>query len=325
MRVGLRDILGLADFEQNLVELSALAEACLSYALEVVLRQHGLKSQPLVIIGLGKLGGAELNYGSDLDITFVADAKFKNLQELQRTAAEVMDMLSSPTEMGTVFPTDARLRPDGEKGLLVNTHAAYEEYYRHRAQLWEVQALCRARAVAGNLELGERFQKMARSFTDFSRPPQSLAAYTPDWKSEIHRMRQRIERERTPAGQQPLAIKTGTGGLMDAEFAAQTLCLSHGWHEPNTLNALLRARDESAIPQREASLLIENYRSLRRVEGILRRWSYAGEVLLPNDPAPQYRVAVRCGFTSANHLMDAIARCRAAIRTAYSKIMETAE
>ena len=75
MRIGLRDILGLADFEQNLAELSALADACLQYALEAVLRKNKLKTPPLAIIGLGKLGGAEINYGSDLDIIFVTDAQ----------------------------------------------------------------------------------------------------------------------------------------------------------------------------------------------------------------------------------------------------------
>ena len=79
MRIGLRDILGLADFEQYLTELSGLADACLQYALEVVMRKHKLKTPPFVIIGLGKLGGAEIDYGSDLDVVFVADAKAKNL------------------------------------------------------------------------------------------------------------------------------------------------------------------------------------------------------------------------------------------------------
>src|SRR6185295_15917164 len=90
MRIGLRDILGLADFEQYLTELSALAEACLQYALEVVLRKNRIQTAPLVIIGLGKLGGAEIDYGSDLDIVFVAAEKAKNLGRLARLAIEVM-------------------------------------------------------------------------------------------------------------------------------------------------------------------------------------------------------------------------------------------
>ena len=116
MRLGLRDILGLADFEQNLAELSALADACLQYALEVVMRKNKIRKPPLVIIGLGKLGGCEIDYGSDLDILFVTDAKAKELPKLQRLAVEVMDLMSRRTEQGMVFHTDARLRPDGEKG-----------------------------------------------------------------------------------------------------------------------------------------------------------------------------------------------------------------
>ena len=322
MRIGLRDILGLADFEQNLTELSALADACLQYALEVVLQKNKLKSAPLVIIGLGKLGGGELNYGSDLDIFFVADSKTKNLPKLQRLAIEVMDLLSSPTELGVAFITDARLRPDGEKGLLVNTLPAYEEYYRQRAQLWEIQSLTRTRPIVGDWELGDQFQKLAVMLTNFMQPSLPLAAYTPEWKQEIHHMRQRIEKERAPVGQDALAIKTGKGGLMDAEFIAQTLCLANGWHEPNTLSALQKARDAKVLNQSDAERLIENYRHLRRVEGILRRWSYEGETLLPNDDAPLYRVAVRCGWASADELMQAIAKYRKAIREVYTKVFD---
>ena len=173
MRLGLRDILGLADFEQNLAELSALADACLQYALEVVMRKNKIRTPPFVVIGLGKLGGCEIDYGSDLDILFVTDAKAKELPKLQRLAVNMMELLSRRTEQGMVFHTDARLRPDGEKGLLVNTLAAYEEYYRQRAQLWEIQALTRTRPVAGNFALGEKFQKLAATLTDFSKVGQA--------------------------------------------------------------------------------------------------------------------------------------------------------
>jgi glutamate-ammonia-ligase adenylyltransferase len=321
MRIGLRDILGLADFEQYLVELSALADACLQYSLEVVLRRHKLKGAPLVIIGLGKLGGAEIDYGSDLDLLFVTDPKMKNLSALARVAIDLMDLLSRRTEQGLVFHTDARLRPDGEKGLMVNTLAAFEEYYRQRAQLWELQALSRTRAVAGNPALGKQFNAMAGRLTNLNDPPKSLAAFTPDWKKKIDHMRRRIEKERTPAGKDELAIKTGQGGLMDAEFIAQWLCLGHGWHEPNTLRALERGRENRVLP--DADPLIENYRRLRRVEGILRRWSYEGETVLPDDPAPFYRVAVRCGFSDGPAFREAIREWRRAIRAAYLKVFPT--
>jgi glutamate-ammonia-ligase adenylyltransferase len=363
MRLGLRDILGLADFEQNLLELSALADACLQYALAVVVRRHKLRRPPFAIVGLGKLGGCEINYGSDLDIIFVADARARNLAALQQVAVDVMDLVSRRTDKGAVFHTDARLRPDGEKGLLVNTLPAYEDYYRQRAQLWEIQSLSRTRPVAGDMELGEKFQALAAGLTDFSgagqaprrspaRPgrgfkdgdrrdagPGLPACYSPDWKRKIHEMRLRIEKERTPAGQDDLAIKTGKGGLMDAEFIAQALCLENGWQEAHTLRALERARDtvgvqasgrsENPVASRrerprptraDFEKLIENYRQLRRVEGILRRWSYEGETVLPDDPGPYYRVSVRCGFATPKAFGAALAKWRAAIREVYSKV-----
>lgn len=321
MRIGLRDILGLADFEQNLVELSALASACLQYALEAVLRRKNITSPPFAIIGLGKLGGQELNYGSDLDIIFVADAKQKNIAQLQRWAADVMDMLSSPTELGIAFETDARLRPDGEKGLLVNTLAAHEEYYRHRAQLWEIQSLSRARFITGNVRTGERFEALAATLSNFKNRTGPLAAYTRNWKQEITKMRLRIEKERTPAGKDHLAIKTGAGGLMDVEFIAQTACLAHGWHEPNTLRTLERIREANLWDAQETDTLIDRYRQLRRIEGILRRWSFVGETLLPDDPAPLHRVSVRCGFGGADELMNAVGEYRSQIRISYFKAM----
>jgi len=323
MRIGLRDILGLADFEQYLTELSSLADACLQYALEVVMRKHKLKTPPFVIIGLGKLGGAEIDYGSDLDVVFVADPKAKKLATLGRLALEVLDLVSARTEQGVLFRTDARLRPDGEKGLLVNTLGAYEEYYRQRAQLWEIQSLTRTRPVAGDLKLGAQFQSLAATLTNFRHPALPLATYAPDWKQKIHQMRMRIEKERTPPGKDDLAIKTGKGGLMDAEFIAQTVCLEQGWQEANTLRVLERGRVAGVLP--EADKLIENYRQLRRVEGILRRWSYEGETVLPDDPAPYYRVSVRCGFVTPDAFREALTDWRRALREVYLKVFQPGE
>ncbi len=390
MRIGLRGILGLADYEQNFLELSALADACLQYALDAALRKLKLKASPLVIIGLGKLGGRELNYGSDLDILFVADDKSKkDLPKLQKIAIDVIDLLSSQTELGTAFVTDARLRPDGDKGLLVNTLAAHEEYYRTRAQLWEIQALTRTRPVAGDMALGEKFQQLAAKLTNFKSftenvarphpgplprgegevtarlanrrarntrragdvPPSPGAAdevsakteytlgrgeggpipipasnplppscFTPDWKQQIAHMRSRIEKERTPPGQDALAFKTGSGGVVDAEFIAQAMCLEHGWREPNTLCALQRIRGDKVLPAADADKLLDNYRQLRRLESILRRWSFEGEAVLPSDPAPFYRVSVRCGFDSPEAFREALARWRKAIREIYLKV-----
>ena len=129
---------------------------------------------------------------------------------------------------------------------------------------------------------GNQFQKLAATLTNFGRPSEPLGAYRPDWKQEIARMRARIEKERTPPGKDNLAIKTGAGGLVDAEFLAQTLCLAHGWHEPNTLRALRMAREQGALIGAEAGTVIENYRNLLRIECVLRRWSFEGETVLPS-------------------------------------------
>jgi [glutamine synthetase] adenylyltransferase / [glutamine synthetase]-adenylyl-L-tyrosine phosphorylase len=337
MRIGLRDILNLADFEQYLAELSALADACLQYALEVVMRKHGLAKSPLAIIGLGKLGGTEIDYGSDLDLLFVTTARPGSLPKLQALALEVIELISKRTESGLVFQTDTRLRPDGEKGLLVNTLDAYEEYSRRRAHLWEIQTLTRTRFVAGDERVGHAFQNLAAKLTDFSNVAtpdrramrrrgarvEMPACYKPDWKRGIHEMRLRIQRERTPAGRDELAIKTGTGGLMDAEFIAQALCLERGWQEANTLRALGRGHRERALP--DAKRLIANYRHLRRVEGILRRWSYEGEVTLPADPAPYYRVSVRCGYRTPEAFRAAVNSWRHAIREVYDRFFGVPE
>ena len=133
-------------------------------------------------------------------------------------------------------------------------------------------------------------------------------------------MRERIEKERTPAGQDALAFKTGGGGLMDAEFIAQAMCLEHGWQEPNTLRALQRVRDQGALPRADAEQLIENYRQLRRVESILRRWSFEGEAVLPDDDAAFYRVSVRCGFATPEQFRQAVAAWRREVRETYGKV-----
>jgi glutamine synthetase adenylyltransferase len=128
----------------------------------------------------------------------------------------------------------------------------------------------------------------------------------------------RVEKERTPPGKDDLAIKTGSGGLMDAEFIAQALCMKNGWHDPNTLRGLERAHDNKMLP--DAEKFIETYRQLRRVEAILRRWSDEGEAVLPDDEAAFYRVSVRCGFDSPEAFRAALAKWRQEIRKVYRKV-----
>jgi len=178
------------------------------------------------------------------------------------------------------------------------------------------------------LEAGGQFQRMAAALADFS--PENVAAgfarakktglsaYTPGWKKEIDAMRERIVRERTPAGKDRLAIKTGAGGLMDAEFLAQAFCLARGWQEANSLSALQRGGEAGLLERGDAQSLLRHYGNLRRIEGILRRWSYEGEILLPDDEPALCRVAVRCGFAGAGDFMQALEATRTAIRAVYT-------
>ena len=133
-------------------------------------------------------------------------------------------------------------------------------------------------------------------------------------------MRRRIEKERTSAGKDALAIKTGVGGLMDAEFIAQVLCLENGMLEAGTLPALALAKSQGALSPEDADSLMDNYRKLRRIEGILRRWSYEGETELPDDPAPYYRVSVRCGFSAPSDFRDSVASYRKALRDVHNRV-----
>jgi glutamate-ammonia-ligase adenylyltransferase len=304
--------------EEANAELSDLAEACVQYAVEVVTRRHRLRAAPFAVIGLGKFGGRELIYGSDLDIIFVAPDRTRDLARLQKLAAEVLDLLSARTAHGTVFALDARLRPDGDKGLLVNLLRAHEEYYRHRAMLWEIQALTRARAVGGHVETGRAFEDLAKTLTNFKNPSLPLAALTPNWKAEIAAMRLRIQKERTPRGKDHLAFKTGIGGLIDAEFLAQAVSMEHGWFEPNTLKSLERARAGKVLSEADAEKLIPAFRHLREMESILRRWSFEGEAVLPEDPEALYRVAARCGYRAAEPFLAAVSAWRAQVREVYA-------
>ncbi len=324
MRLGLRDILGYVDFEEANCELSALAEACVEYALEVVARRHRMRKAPFAVIGLGKFGGGELVYGSDLDVIFVAPEDTPDLPGLQRLAGEMLDLLSTRTAQGSVFALDMRLRPDGEKGLLVNGLKAHEAYYRQRAMLWEIQALTRARHIGGHRVTGTAFERLARRLTNFRESPEPLVAFQPEWKSQIAAMRLRIEKERTPKGKDSLAFKTGAGGLVDVEFLAQILAMAHGWYEPNTSRSLERARDCGALATGAAETLITNFRHLRRMESILRRWSFEGEAVLPDDAPAQYRVAVRCGYSEAESFFQDVARWRQEIRRIYSEYLPRA-
>ena len=356
MRIGLRGILGLADFEEHLTELSALAGACLQYVLEIVLRRHHLRSAPLTIIGFGKLGGAELTYGSALELAFVTDDKARDLVALSGLAGEVLDLLAANADLAKVFPAEIRLRPDTVS--LVHPLAAYERFFLQRASLKEILSLSRANVIAGDTEIGREFVQLSIELCDFrpdaqraARPTQGLGAtsdtvriagrvaldtglqnlprarpacFTAEWMRDLARLRRQTETADPPAANDILAFKTGAGGVLDAELIARAFCLARGWHEPGTLRALERSRQANALPPKDGEILVASYRQLRRLEAILCRWSHAAEMRLPEDLAAQRRVALRCGFTSAAALLKALAGWRLEVRRVYDAVLPAA-
>jgi [glutamine synthetase] adenylyltransferase / [glutamine synthetase]-adenylyl-L-tyrosine phosphorylase len=275
LRILLRDVLGLADLPALFAEQSALAEAC----LVLVNRVCGNESD-LTIIAVGKFGGAEIGYGADLDVLFVGDDI--------RAAQNLVVAMAQPTAEGNIATLDARLRPEGEKGNLACSLAAYEAYYETRAQLWEAQALTRARSVTGPLQ--EQFMELARRVW-------RKAARRPDLYLQIEGMLQRIRHERGSTADL-LDFKTGTGGVIEAEFLVQALQMRAEIWNPQTIGALHDLTTQGLLGKEEAALLKKSYEYLRLIESVLRRWENMSVSTLPIEETEQRKLAQRVGADS---------------------------
>lgn len=272
LRTLLRDVLDLVDLRELQAEHTALAEACL------VTTNQLIGSEDLTIIALGKFGGRELGYGADLDVLFVGDDN-KPAQTLSASMAQ-------PSAEGNLPVLDARLRPDGEKGLLVCPMAAYDSYYEQRAQLWELHALIRARPITGPLR-NEFMEMVQRHWIK--------AGQRADLFSQIDSMLERIRRDRG-SGSDFVDFKTGTGGIIEAEFMMHALQMKAGIWEPNWSVALEKVREAGLLTAAEASDAKRGYEFLRHCESALRRWENKSVSTLPAPPEEQRKFAVRLGY-----------------------------
>jgi glutamate-ammonia-ligase adenylyltransferase len=292
LRIALRDILGFADIAQVQREYSALAEACLVH----MQRALGLEER-LTVIAMGKFGGAELSYGCDLDVVFIGDDPGR--------AAELVKAMTAQTAEGIVFPVDARLRPEGESGLLAVPLESYRHYFEHRAQLWEAQALTKARPIGGPAQAA--FMSWAReAWAGFARREDVLPG--------IRQMHQRVVRER--AGRTGLlAFKTGVGGLMELDFHIQALQMRHAVWESNTVRALAALAEAGVIASGAAADRAGDYLFLRRCEAVIRRVDNSSVSILPSEPAGQRQVAIRMGFSSREDFLGSYEAAREAIHT----------
>ena len=286
VRVAARDLLGVADLPAVGRELAALAEVCLRAALDIV-----DSDLAVTVVGMGKLGGCELNYASDVDVLFVHEG---DADAAERTAREVLSTMSAPTPDGIVFRTDANLRPEGRSGPLSRTLDSYEAYWERWAQTWEFQALIKARPVGGDVELGQRF-------LDAARPHVWPERLDPDGVREVRAMKARAESETARKGLTERELKRGRGGIRDIEFAVQLLQLVHGRHDEsvrsaNTLDALASLAAADYVERADAEELDGAYRYLRTVEHRLQLWDEQQTHTLPNDQAARSRIARVLGY-----------------------------
>jgi [glutamine synthetase] adenylyltransferase / [glutamine synthetase]-adenylyl-L-tyrosine phosphorylase len=310
VRVAVRDLTGQVPVEQVAAELSALAQACLAAGLLIAMREAGEGPPPmrLTVLAMGKLGGTELSYTSDLDVLFChepvpgADPEVA-ARAADRVIRELLQGLSAVTPEGTAFEVDPNLRPEGRNGPLSRTLGSYKAYWDRWAEPWERQALIKVRPVAGDGELAERFCQEAavRVYVD----PLDAATV-----AEVRRMKARVESERLPAGADPkLHLKLGPGGLADVEWTAQLLQLKFGATRPEvraqpTLAALDALATAGALDPGEAAWLADAYRLCLRIRNLA--YLVAGRPVdsLPTDPVALERLARVMGEPGRQRLLE---------------------
>lgn len=286
--------------------LSDLAAAALSAALSWArgqLEDRG-KYTALAVIAMGKTGGQELNYISDVDVVYVAAPRHSASEDDAISTATTLATLlskacSQVTEEGSLWPVDANLRPEGKDGPLVRTLESHIDYYQRWAKTWEFQALLKARPVAGDLELG-------LAYFDAMQPLIFDAVSRDGFVADVQQMRQRVERN-IPGKTADRQLKLGVGGLRDVEFSVQLLQLVHGRARPalntgHTLQALQVLVDGGYIGREDGDQLDSAYRFLRVLEHRMQLHRLKRISVLPESDKDLRRLARACGFRNPQEL-----------------------
>jgi len=340
LRIGLQDITGAIDIRSVASQLTALAEACLDHCLDAAEREARARGQTppsrLCVVGMGKLGGRELGYHSDLDLVFLYPRGPAEVHPLfARLAQRFIAFLQMPLREGRLYQIDTRLRPSGNQGALVVGVEGFTRYHMGeaaaggdpvpvRSQLWERQALLRARHVAGDPEPFREVEERVILPVVYGRPGDrgALAA-------EIRRMRERMESEIGREAARGPNPKTGHGGLVDVEFAAQYLQLLHGHDHPSvrtqsTPGALHRLHEAGLLADDPHAALLQGYEFLRRVELRLRIVHDYAIDHLPEGGPPLAQLARRLGWAGpdpgARFLVE-YARVTSAVRAAFEAVV----
>jgi glutamate-ammonia-ligase adenylyltransferase len=301
IRLGMLFLQRKAGVTEVVKGLSKTAEAILSACAESL----SVEAEDLAVIGLGKLGGREITFGSDLDVIFVCPDDPG--QAATRFAEKLLRMLISYTKEGVAYSIDTRLRPEGEKGVLVSSLESFEKYYAKAAAFWEFQALLKARPVAGNIKTGLSFLAMARG-TLVSR---GRGISAPD----IRQMRERILRELSKEAK-GYDVKLGPGGIEDIEFTTQYLQLAQcGVRQEllvqGTVKALDRLRKAGLIQEEEAASMKDAYLFYRTLESFLR---LRGEHILKRENEGLRYAAEFLGFAEIGAFVNAFEEKRKLVK-----------
>ncbi|MET4662688.1 MULTISPECIES: bifunctional [glutamine synthetase] adenylyltransferase/[glutamine synthetase]-adenylyl-L-tyrosine phosphorylase [Streptomyces] len=300
LSIAARDVCGTIQVDQTAAELADLATATLRAALALAGAEapEDAAMCRLAVIAMGKCGGHELNYVSDVDVIFVGEAvdgadEDKAVRAAGRLAAHMMRICSETTVEGSIWPVDANLRPEGRNGPLVRTLASHLAYYQRWAKTWEFQALLKARPVAGDLALGEEYVAALE-------PLVWGAAERENFVADVQKMRRRVV-ENIPASEIDRQLKLGPGGLRDVEFAVQLLQLVHGRADGSlrsgtTLDALKALATGGYVGRTDAAQLDDAYRFLRTMEHRIQLYRLRRTHLVPEDEAGLRRLGRSLGL-----------------------------
>ncbi|NMB54263.1 MAG: glutamine synthetase adenylyltransferase [Leptolinea sp.] len=298
LRIGASDFLDLYDLLAVVSQISRTAIALIRICLNMAVTQTNIPANGFVVLAMGKLGGRELNYSSDIDLVFLCRDDPNRYIPL---AQKLIDNLASTTANGFLYRVDLRLRPWGNDGPLVTTVEGFKHYLQSAARLWEKQALLKMRPIAGDLALGEEFRDS--SFVFIINQPQE------EIRSEVFAMKQRTEEILREKGREWGEVKLGAGSIRDIEFVIQYLQLVNLQRFPQirtraTLKAIPLLRAAGLLPSGDARILHDGYIFLRTIEHYLQMMDYRQTYTLPTDQSAINILARRLGFSSGQTFIE---------------------